>query len=80
MLKYGVPNSLADVRKKVSYMLSNIPVALELATKGIPKLPTCAFLQHVLDLQNDYFLLDLHKIIDLSRAIYFLTSITPYIL
>lgn len=46
MLKYGVPNSLADVRKKVSYMLSNIPVALELATKGIPKLPTCAFLQY----------------------------------
>lgn len=72
LLKYEVPNRLPDGGKKVSHVLSNVPVTLELATKNSVSVPSYNLLvqQHVLNLQDGYFLPDLHKIPELSRAIY----------
>lgn len=56
-------------------MLSNIPVALEVATKRIPNSLDVPFYdllvqEHVLDLKDGNFLPNLHNITELSRAIY----------
>lgn len=86
LLKYEVPNGLADAGKKVSYMLSNIPVALELATKRIPKLRTCAFLQSPCTAAWSKSTIWLFtsvictKSLNWAELFIYLTSITQYIL
>jgi len=64
---------VADERKKVSHVFSSIPVALELVTKETqnslhPPSYNLPAQRHPLNPSDVYFLPNLHKITELSRA------------
>lgn len=68
---------MADEKKTVSHMFSDMATALELATKKTPNSPhlpsyNLPVQQHALNPQDVYFLPNLHKITELSRPFFVL--------